>query len=237
MFKDKTFSIAFLISISWHLICMFFFTIVILPVSFPMSTISNVSFLGPLLEKTAFELMLDKNSRPRGTSYQEPMISNNAFLTHEDSGLVKLKFSGFSLKAQKDEAEISAHDLFGDFKVTPDISMKGAGLERKSDVSPAPADNQAFLIEGPLSRREIAFKPEMPVVQRRVGVEQKNFIVELKIKAAGSGQVEEAALLVSSGYPDVDLAAINYIKGVKFSEADTDGGPVWDKVKLNIRAQ
>lgn len=237
MFRDRIFSIAFLVSISWHLICMFLFTIVILPISLPMSTISNVSFLGPLLEKTAFELMLDKNSQPKQATYQEPMFFNNAFLMHEEGRPGKTKFNGFSLKGQADPAEVSANDLFGGYKIIPEFSTKASINEQKAPPPPAAKRDDAFLIEGPLARREIILMPEAPVAAKRVGVEQKNFFVELKVKVAGDGKVERADLLASSGYPDIDLAAINYIKGFQFSAADINGQAVWDKVKLSIKSQ
>jgi len=223
---------------------MFLFTIVILPISLPMSTISNVSFLGPLLEKTAFELMLDKNSRPKQATYREPMFFNNAFLMHEESRIGKTKFDGFALKGQADSAGVSASDLFGGYKIIPAFSMKASTNEQKASPPPArlaggsaaKGDN-TFLIEGPLAQREIVLRPEAPVAAKRVGVEQKNFFVELKVKVAGDGKVEQADLLASSGYPDIDLAAINYIKGFQFSAADINSQAVWDKVKLSIKSQ
>lgn len=228
---------AFLVSVSWHLICMFLFTIVILPVSLPMSTISNVSFLGPLLEKTAFELMLDKNVQPKQVSYQEPMFINNAFLTHEDDRIGRARFNDFSLKTRTDQAEVSANDLFGGYKIMPTFSMKAPMPERKAASVAAASTDEAFQIEGLLARREIILKPEAPVAAKRVGAEQKNFFVELKVKVTGDGKVEQADLLASSGYPDIDLAAINYVKGFQFSTIEAGGGTVWDKVKLSIKSQ
>jgi TonB family protein len=216
---------------------MFLFTVVVLPISLPMSTISNVSFLGPLLEKTAFELMLDRGSQPKRTSYREPMFFNNAFLSHEDIRTAKFKFSDLPLGGRLDAAQVSAQDLFGNFKVTPKFSMRNLTEEPGKSSPAAPKGSEAFLIDGPLARREITFRPQAPVAARRISGEQTNFPVELKIKVSKGGQVVEVGLLVSSGYPDVDMAAINYVKAFRFSSAGADGGAVWDKVKLNIRAQ
>lgn len=237
MFREKTLSAAFLISVSWHLACMFLFTIVVLPISLPMSTISNVSFLGPLLEKTAFELMLDKNARPKQAVYQEPMFFNNAFLMHEERRIGKTKFNGFALKGQADPAEVSANDLFGGYKIIPSFSMKASPPPARPAGGPAAKGDDTFLIEGPLARRDIVLKPEAPIAAKRVGIEQKNFFVELNIKVAGGGRVKQADLLASSGYPDIDLAAINYIKAFQFSAADVNGEAVWGKVKLSIKSR
>lgn len=222
MFRDKAFNIAFLISLSWHIFCMLCFTIVILPISFPTSKLSNVSFLGPILEKTAFEMMLEKRPASKRTLYSESMPLNNIFLSPEEKTLLgELKVGDFFLIEKKDEVKVSANDLFGDFKVTP----------------PLYTYDEDFFIEDSLANREILFKPEMPLVARRIESRQESFIVELKFKVSSNGRVEEAVLLASSGYPDVDLAAINYIKAFQFSPLNKEDGPVWDKVKLNLKSK
>ncbi|MCM8782233.1 MAG: hypothetical protein NC828_04215, partial [Candidatus Omnitrophica bacterium] len=82
MFRDRDFSIAFLISLSWHLFIMFFVTIVVLPVNFPMLKASTISFLGPILEKTAFEIMIEKGIPSKQTVYQQTMPFGSVPLSH-----------------------------------------------------------------------------------------------------------------------------------------------------------
>lgn len=238
MFRDKTLNVAFLISVSWHIFCMFCFTIVMLPAGFPIHKISNVSFLGPILEKTAFELMLEKKAQFKQTSYRDIMNLNNVFLSHNEGALDKMKLDNSFLKTEGDEANVSANDLFGNFKVVPPFFQASlAGQETPPQQPPIYAHGEDLVIEGPLASTEILFKPEAPVVTKRIEVGQESFAVELKFKSSSAGKVEEAVLSASSGYPDVDMAAINYIKGFQFSVPDAGDSRRWNKVKLNLKSK
>ena len=239
MFRDKTFNIAFLISLSWHVFCMFCFTIVVLPASFPINKISNISFLGPILEKTAFEMMLEKKIQFKRTSYKDIMNLNNVFLSRNERMPDSPKFDNSFLETKEEKVKVSANDLFGDFKVIPPFLQNGLAAVQERvpqalSISPYGGD---FLLEGPLSKREILFKPEVPVIAKRIEVGQESFAVELKFKASASGKIEEVALLASSGYPDVDMAAINYIKGFQFSPVSSPEKYEWNKVKLNLKSK
>ncbi|MDD5449200.1 MAG: energy transducer TonB [Candidatus Omnitrophica bacterium] len=241
MFRDKTLSIAFLISVSWHVFFMLCFTVVVLPAGFPMHRISNVSFLGPILEKTAFELMLEKKSRfEQDPSYRDIMNLSDVSLSGNEVGFDKLKFIEPSLKPATDNETMSANDLFGTFKITPPF-IEAA----KEPMEPGEAQEGAvykseedLAIEGPLAQSEILFKPDAPAITKRIEEGQESFTVELRFKASAAGNVEEAVLLVSSGYADVDMAAINYIKGFKFSAPSSEDANVgWNKVRLRLKSK
>jgi len=53
MFKDKVFSISFLISLMWHILCIFTFVLVITPKGFTLNKFPETAFLGPILETNA----------------------------------------------------------------------------------------------------------------------------------------------------------------------------------------
>lgn len=236
MFRDKTFNLAFLISLSWHLFCMFCITIVILPANFPIAKASSVSFLGPILEKTAFELMLERKIPTRRTSYREPMYFDGTFLTKDEKGIDKLKFDNYFLTGKREEIKPNAKDLFGDFKFTPSFSQ--GTLNKPSAKGPRlEGGGDGLFIEGPLAKREILFKPELPVLAKRIEPGQESFVVELKFKVSSKGSVDEVLLLASSGYPDVDMAAIGYIKGFQFSPLSRQDTPLWDKIRLTLKTK
>lgn len=241
MFRNKTFNIAFLISVSWHLVCMFCFTIVVLPIKFPMAKVSAISFLGPLLEKTAFELMLDRKAEPKKFLYGEPMrLGNTVLIKGEEILLDKPQFEGDFLARKDEKAGVSAHDLFGTFKIMPPLWPSSIGGAQAKDVlKPLSVvrDNGRLTIEGPLADREILFEPEAPIIVKRVESNQDSFIVELKCAVSPGGKVEEAGLLASSGYPDIDLAAINYLKGFQFSSTRETTKQMRGTVKLNLKVK
>lgn len=55
MFRDRIFNISFLISLGWHLFCIFAFILVITPKGFTLNKFPETSFLGPILETGVFQ--------------------------------------------------------------------------------------------------------------------------------------------------------------------------------------
>ena len=73
MFTNRAFNTAFIISLACHLICMFTVNIVILPGRYKIRELTSVSFLGPILEKTALEIILANKPIAVTTSYQRDL--------------------------------------------------------------------------------------------------------------------------------------------------------------------
>jgi TonB family protein len=234
MFKDRQFNKAFLISLSWHLFLLFFVTIVVLPANFKLAKTSAVSFLGPLLEKSAFEIMVEQQPQSRRTSFAQPFYSDGAAaigLKREGAGLRFDKVFGLAPKAREPQTT----ELFGNSKIVPIFKQ---AQQTREDA--APADSKDFYIKGPLEGREIIFRPAYPTVPRRVeGQMQDVFGVELKFTVAPDGAVTDASLLASSGYPDIDLAAINYVKAFKFlPQGQTGAGEgQTGAIRLNLKSR
>lgn len=243
MFKDKSFNLAFLVSLSWHLFLMLFVTIVILPANFKMAKTSTVSFLGPLLEKTAFELMLEQKIPTRQVLFTQPMYPKTNLLSYNEKGLNGLKFDTVFSTPKTEDIEINTRELFGDFKFTPSFQQAGLdiGRERTKQDLFTQREQENFFIEGPLANREILFKPELPAIPKRVEEGQDSFVVELKFELLPDGRVGDVCLLASSGYPDIDLIAINYVTGFKFSPLDSGAGlkekSVRGKIRLNLKSR
>jgi len=233
MFRDKPFNAALLISILWHIFCMFFVTIVVLPTSFPLAKVSNISFLGPILEKTAFEIMIERNVPSKHTLYGRPTRFNNMPLKRGRKEEMNIKFKDFLSTERRRDTRVSSKDLFGDSKVAPPFQHVS------SKVSEEEPWQKNLFIKGPLVKRDILFKPEMPVISERIGQRQKSFIVKLKANVLPGGNVSEVTLLASSGYPDIDLKAINYMKGFRFSPL----GPAakdkseWGNIRINLKSR
>ncbi|MBI4335803.1 MAG: TonB family protein [Candidatus Omnitrophica bacterium] len=222
MFRDRIFNTAFLISVSWHIFCMLCFTIVVLPTSLPMSKITNVSFLGPILEKTAFELMLEKKSESERVFYGGPMSAGGVIVDHEEKAPGDISAMDYFFEGAGTETRIKTDDLFGQFKYRPPFRQATSG---------GPDE------ERPAAAREILYKPEAPVAAKQAGYAGESFAVELKFKIAPNGWVENVTLLASSGYTDVDLAAINYVKAFRFAPLDNRHEDEWDNIKLTLKAR
>ncbi len=216
---------ALAISLSGHLFLLFFVTIIVVPVTFQKPRVYTVSFLGPILEKTAFEIMIDKNMDSEHEASGRPM-----YFSHSSPRFTDPLIAG----GKRDVIQIgSGGAALESFKISPpfqhtDVQIKQAQQNQKD-----------FLIEGPLARREILFKPQAPVVPERLGLRQESFIVEVKIEVPAAGNVDKTTLLASSGYPDIDLAAIKYVKGLKFSPRgpEAPSAPEGGKIKINLKSK
>lgn len=55
MFKDRVFNVSFLISLGWHVFCIFAFVLVITPKGFTLNKFPETSFLGPIVEAGTFQ--------------------------------------------------------------------------------------------------------------------------------------------------------------------------------------
>ena len=80
--------------------------------------------------------------------------------------------------------------------------------------SPAAAPRQARVDAPPKSRKNI--KPDYPKGARQRG-EQGDVLLEIVVSAAGA--VEEVSVVSSSGYPELDEAAVRAVKSARFTPA------------------
>ena len=79
---SRNFRIALLISLGIHIFCMSIITITNPVVREKMKSYSRVNFLGPLLRKTAFDIMLENANPVVRTTYRH-MISDPGLRSEE----------------------------------------------------------------------------------------------------------------------------------------------------------
>lgn len=96
-------------------------------------------------------------------------------------------------------------------------------------VAPAPAPRQARIDAPPSPRRTI--KPAYPEGARRRG-EEGNVTLELSVNAAGG--VDEVAVLVSSGFAELDAAAVKAARAARFTPAKSGGRAVSARAHLTL---
>ena len=81
MFRDRVFNISFLISLGWHLFCIFAFVLVVTPKGFTLNKFPQTSFLGPIAEMDISQ-PAGRNARPvfMTTPYKEDFTLKSAFI-------------------------------------------------------------------------------------------------------------------------------------------------------------
>lgn len=226
MFTNKAFNIAFLTSLVWHLFCMSTVNIVVLPGKYKMRELTSVSFLGPLLEKTALEILLINKPVAITTSYQHSLKYRHSFEKKEVSPLKD---------ETKDEAKMyistRAEDSIGKAlgkSVCKDKEVPNVVKETKRKYVQLKSSSG---ILGPVAKREVIYKPTKPKLPSWVTASAP-FILELEFSVSAQGEVNEVIPAISCGNPEVDLLAIRYLKSWKFAPLVQD---LPDEQKSRIR--
>jgi len=141
MFKDRSFNLALAISLAGHLFLILAVTIVILPVEMDSAVYSPVSFLGPILEKTAFDILFEERSKISRTRYGDDGGGDS-----QGASLVIPPLSKVPVVRQyrqvppKENFLLTLKRFFIGFKKTPKYKLKG----QKVGISP-----DAYTIKAP----------------------------------------------------------------------------------------
>jgi len=233
MFKDRNFNLAVLFSGAWHLFWIFAITIVITPTVQPGNMYQEIDFLGPILEKTAFDLMAEE-----GKPQAETLYARSAVFVDK----IYLKPQGPRRKVLKESAPDAVLDKFifrlGDFvKDAKDVPLYFASeirMREKETVKPGAVS----LIEGPAKTREIIYSPAPPKIPLGLYGDMEKISVSIKFFIADNGVVYHAEPVLSSGFPEVDLQAIRFIKRWRFSPLRFGGEKedVWGVIRVEIKS-
>ena len=210
MFTNKIFGIAILLSSLWHLFWISAVEIVVTPTINPGGDYQEVDFIGPILEKTAFDFMAETSARYGETQYS---VSSIFFMDK-----VYLAASGPKRNILKKTVPYRALDRF---------TFNLEGYVKKSKEIPfyMAAEKDFILLEeeeapdvkGPVKQREIIYKPDPPVVSLGAGGASEIYTVQVRFSISHNGIVYRAEPMVSSGQPKIDLAAIRYVREWRFS--------------------
>ena len=101
--KRAPFITALGIAIAVHLFLIFGVTIVVVPSNIRVSRAWSVSFLGPILEKTAFEMMVGQHKSADVLTRGEPLHFDKVFipdLRRDIIALTTVRFEGSSITPQ-----------------------------------------------------------------------------------------------------------------------------------------
>ena len=115
---------------------------------------------------------------------------------------------------------------------TEDVKAKDARREtrdEKAASAPAVAPRQARLDAPPKPRRNI--KPDYPKGARQRG-EQGDVILEIRVNSKGT--VDDVKVATSSGFAELDEAAVRAAKAAKFSPARSGRDPVASTARLKL---
>jgi hypothetical protein len=202
---------AILFSTVWHLFWMTAIGIIVTPSVQPSDVYQEVGFLGPILEKTAFDLMVEEVTPQAETLYaKSTFFLDSVYLKPEGPGrkvLKEFKPRGFLNRLA------FLKNFIENRKETP---LYAAGSMRPSYAKPDRKE-LPLTLEGPAGKREIIFKPEPPRIPRGLYGDAEEYRVRLKFFVSADGIVYDLKPVVSSGCPEIDLRTIRFLKRWRFS--------------------
>jgi len=234
MFKDKAFNLSILFSSAWHLFWIFFIGIIITPDAQPGNLYQEVNFLGPILEKTTFDLMVESVTPHAETLYAKNFLFLDTVYL-KPKGPERKVLKEFMPDVMRDRFTFSLRRFIKDTKEIPlyfaeDVKMSYRDTGDKAPLAP---------LEGPAGKREIIFKPAPLSVPRSLYGASEEYIVKLKFFVSEKGVVHDIEPVVSSGYPEIDLKAIRFLTKWRFSPLNLaeNEGFAWGIVRVKIEAK
>ncbi|MDD4201909.1 MAG: hypothetical protein PHQ52_00390, partial [Candidatus Omnitrophica bacterium] len=202
--EKNSFKIAIFFSILWHTLCLSIINIVIVTEPLESQDFSDITFLGPILGKTAFEMMADGSMQQTKTLYR---LSTNKIWEEVDleidapQRLVRQDFS----EEIKNTAIIEDQNLVSEhIKVVPEM-VKNIYYNIDKPI-------QNSDIEGPAKKREIVFRPDIPVSSHFKQDAEENLELKYKIVLSKDGVVDMVIPIKVSSDPKITMMYTSYIK-------------------------
>jgi hypothetical protein len=202
---DRSLRIALGISLGVHIFAMSAVIIVVPDKIGRNKSFTRVDFLGPILEKTAFDIMLENATPAVETSYS---LSDAPF---DPDGL---------------EVSSPGRVLFEpEFPLRPENSMDNAVMQALIGYKIMP-DFYLDVIEEVPRQRSVIYAPEPPLVMKDLYGGKD--VIEVKVRALVSpeGSVRKAEPVTTTGYPKLDILAVKYVRSWMF-EASGSSEDKW----------
>lgn len=210
---NRGFGMALAISILWHIIAIISVNIIALPGMYKMRELAAVSFLGPILEKTALDIMIVNKFAAVMTNYEADTKIAPDIHTRIKDDTFQPRAAIDAEKRNEERMGESISVSFHETKDVPSFTKRIKNQERAVDYKESDISWIAV-------SREVFYKPEKPRVPRSVSGAAP-FNMELKFSVSPQGDVQEVAPLVSSGSADADIIGIRYLKNWKFTPLES----------------
>ncbi len=231
MFSDRIFSLSIAFSTVWHLFWICVVGIAITPSVRPANLHQEVGFLGPILEKTAFDLLTENVNPQAETLYSSSVLFQDEIYLKPEGPERKVR-KEFLPGALSDGFVFFLRDYVNDTREIQPYLAHIAGVKYEG-----PDHIEAPGIKGPAADRGIIFKPGLPDIPAGLYGDNKEYAVKLKFFVSRKGLVYGVAPVVSSGFPEIDMEATKSLKRWRFSpssgekKSESDWGIITVMVK------
>lgn len=216
-FWNRPFLTAVAISVLWHLFWFFSVTIVVSPRKAPAPSKPPLVSLGPVLNDEIFRTLVETRLettpayyRPRlaGTPATDLPVENVE--RHVPGDVISVPFGA--------QAQAALAGLVSGRKAAPDFDVIDAYGSIGDSSKPA------FRFEGPAADRQVLFAPPKPALPAGIDPAGRHSATRILFSIDASGSVASTEISASSGYPEIDLLWLEYLRRFQFTPEGVAAG-------------
>jgi TonB family protein len=200
LFKDRNLNIAILISVFWHFFCIFLFNPTLASGNIREYK-TSISFLGDILENVI-------------AGNEKPFTAVSVSTEHKLDKLESIETGFIDIQPEKKDFSYSM-DNRGSLNLSVYHKKESARINFSD-----------FFIKGNARDRIITYKPDLDKITVLPSDFSSDFSSSVKFTISKDGFVKYAECVISSGVPEIDWAAIRYIRKWQFTpdtEDDQEG--------------
>ncbi|MDP8299843.1 MAG: hypothetical protein P9L88_08095 [Candidatus Tantalella remota] len=199
----RTLVIAVLVSLGIHIVGMSVVKIVAPEWQGRKSPYTKVDFLGPILRKTAFDIMLENVTPVVRTTYSYSGTGTQGENLKAVAPKRKVYVQEFPVYLEQ-RMDDNVLDFFSSSKDVPGFAL------RLSDKAFAPD-------EWSVGRREegraVVYRPVPPRVSSELYSGRDTFRSRFRLTVDSNGNVKRAEPVTTTGYPELDILSTKFVKG------------------------
>ncbi|MFH1836507.1 MAG: hypothetical protein ABH862_00140 [Candidatus Omnitrophota bacterium] len=209
---NRNLGIAFLIALSVHVLGMSAVSIVPPQDGGRMYPYTRIDFLGSILRKAAFDIMLEDTGNVPLGSYDETLVDVESL--YLDEGLTRIDPADYSSLERFDSVlDILLSEFLTGKKIAPNIVRIADTFKKDGKVSRG---------NDPYADRNVRYRPQKPYLDDKLYGKEKEYRVVVRMVIDQDGKVKKTEPVSTTGLPEIDNLATEFAKEWIF-EPDTQG--------------
>ena len=226
---SRDLKMALLVSLGVHILGMSAVTIITLEGMKRTRPYTRVDFLGPILRKTAFDIMLENANPVVRTTYRYTVLPPR---TEYLEAVAPKRESAVQEFPRNLEMRMDTPVL--DFLTGPKTAPEAAMDLTADDLATGRQVADKTEVAG---ERKVIYRPDAPFIMRGLHGDKETFRGRARVLIDKSGKVKKAELLTTTGYPELDIMFFKFVRGWIFEpKADMAGEDEWCEMEVVLSA-
>lgn len=201
---SRVLGLALMISLGVHVVVMSAIGIVSYEGPGRTKPYTRIDFLGPILGKTAFDMMVGRVVRmtPITPGAEGSLVEEEDLAVTAKDKVRPLAEPG---PHEEEALDVSAAASLSGWKAVPEAKVRAQEEARSALKMKGPEDTGAMA-------RKVIFRPDTPYFIKGQYGEKDSFRIKVKALLDAEGNVIKAEPLTTTGYPQLDMSAAKFVK-------------------------